>query len=392
VGSAIVYVQARGSFVRELKFESTFIRDPGRDLSVYAPHLVEGYTIEHMDYAQIPNSIIWVQRSDGVLLGLTYMPEQEVWGWHRHDTVGTFEDVVVVPEGQEDAVYVLVNRTIQGVTRRYVERFSSRRVTDISIDAHFLDAYLTYDGRNTSATTMTLSGGTIWDGTEELTITASVAYFAPTDVGTAIVLTIGAASVRLTIDAYSSATVVQGRVNLTVPASLRNLATAGWTKAVSAVSGLSHLEGQVVGILADGDVLTNGQLAPFTTVLNGAVSLGNYYGVVHVGLPIVADFELLDLEVLGGETIADKLKEIISVTLFVEASRGIWAGIDAVHLVESKQRKIQKVFNPTIPAVTDKVEISMGSTWNKTGRVFVRQLDALPLTILQAIPNGALGG
>src|SRR5438445_8045201 len=152
----------------------------------------------------IPPLCIWIRASDGQLIGLTYMPEQEVWGWHRHDTVGLFEDVCVIPEGQEDAVYVLVNRTIQGVTRRYVERFYSRRVTDVTVDARFLDCALSYDRRNATATTMTLSGGTLWDVTETLSLTASAGYFVSGDVAKSIVLMIGTDTVTLEIKTFTN--------------------------------------------------------------------------------------------------------------------------------------------------------------------------------------------
>ena len=93
VNDSIVFVQARGSVVRDLRYEVSSQGGQagykGRDLTVFAGHLFVNKTITRMDYAQIPNSIVWLIRSDGVLLGLTYLTEHEVWGWHRHDTDGT---------------------------------------------------------------------------------------------------------------------------------------------------------------------------------------------------------------------------------------------------------------------------------------------------------------
>lgn len=154
-----LYVQARGSVIRDLRYSFETDGYAGNDLTVFAFHLFEGYTVEDWDYAQIPHSIVWACRSDGTLLGLTYLRDHQIWGWHRHDTQdGLFENVCVIPEGDEDAVYVVVLRTIDGVEKRYVERFASRRISDLAADAFFVDSGLTYDGRNTGLTTLTLSG------------------------------------------------------------------------------------------------------------------------------------------------------------------------------------------------------------------------------------------
>ncbi|MDQ4678173.1 hypothetical protein, partial [Stenotrophomonas maltophilia group sp. RNC7] len=78
---------------------------------------------------------------------MTYVPEQQVQGWHRHTTAasGKFESVCCVTEEDEDAVYTIVKRTINGQSVRYVERLHSRRVEALE-DAFFVDAGLSYSG------------------------------------------------------------------------------------------------------------------------------------------------------------------------------------------------------------------------------------------------------
>jgi hypothetical protein len=402
IGSSLLYVQARGSIIRDFR-KDLVEGTKSKELSIFAPHLFDGLTIEHMDYAQIPNSIVWVTRADGGVIGLTYLPDHDVWGWHRHDTDGDYEDICVVPEGGEDALYWLVNRTINGVVRRSLERSASRAITNVVTDALFLDSFLTYDGRNTGATTMMLSGGTNWTYDETLTLTASVGYFVAGDVDNVIVLDIVDAdvdsetygevtdSIRLTITAYSSVTVVTGRSDKTVPAGLRAVAKTTWGKAVDEFSGVDHLEAKSIGILADGGVVTNGVDAPLTTVTAGAFSISSPAVVVHAGLPITADFETLDMELIGTETLLDKKKLITSVTLNVEASRGIWAGQEVDHLTEYKQRTTS-VFNPLMLLLTGKPEIITKAAWNTGGRVFVRQTNPLPITILSIVPHLVAGG
>lgn len=148
IGNAILYVEARGSIVRDLQFDLQVEGLAGRDLTLFASHLFDGFTIARLDYQATPHSIVWACRSDGTLLGLTYLREQDVWGWHRHDSGAhaRFEDVCVVPEGTQDAVYLLVRRTIAGGFVRYIERLESRDIHAFNADSFFVDAGLTYSG------------------------------------------------------------------------------------------------------------------------------------------------------------------------------------------------------------------------------------------------------
>ena len=148
VGNALIYVQARGAIVHDLQFDMRVEGLGGRDLTTFATHLFEGYTLDDLDYQQTPDSTVWFCRSDGALLGLTYFREQDILGWHRHDTsaLGQFEHVCVVPEPGEDVLYLLVRRTIGGVIRRYIEKLESRTIQNWNVDSFFVDAGLTYNG------------------------------------------------------------------------------------------------------------------------------------------------------------------------------------------------------------------------------------------------------
>lgn len=148
VGNAILYAQARGTVVRDLHFDKEVEGLAGRDLTIFATHLFERKTLLAMEFQQIPHSIIWCVRSDGVLLGLTYIPEQDIWGWHRHTTDGRIEEVCVVPETDEDTLYVIVRRDIGGVAKRYIERLERRELLDgyIHATSFFVDSGLSYSG------------------------------------------------------------------------------------------------------------------------------------------------------------------------------------------------------------------------------------------------------
>lgn len=142
---SILYVQAQGSRLREMSYSWEASSYRTVDASIMAPHRFNGYTITDLAYGRAPDSVAWAVRNDGVLLGMTYVPDQQVYGWHAHDTDGTFESVCVVPENSEDVLYVVVRRTVGGVAYRYIERLRSRIFT-AQQDAFYVDSGLTYDG------------------------------------------------------------------------------------------------------------------------------------------------------------------------------------------------------------------------------------------------------
>ena len=150
--SSILYVQAQGARVRELAYNWEANSYKTVDVSILAPHRFNGHTITQLAYSRAPDQILWAVRDDGVLLGLTYVPDQQVFGWHAHDTDGLVESVCVVSEGNEDVLYMVVKRTVLARTVRYIERLQNRIFVD-QADAYFVDAGLTYDSTPTTTVT-----------------------------------------------------------------------------------------------------------------------------------------------------------------------------------------------------------------------------------------------
>ncbi len=147
---SILYVQAQGSRVRELAFRGEGVGSYSTiDMSIMVPHLFNGYTVGQLAYARAPDQVCWAIRSDGRMLGMTYVPEQQVYGWHQHETAGKFKSVCTVAEGMEDATYVVVERTIAGRTAKYVERLASRVFSE-QRESYFVDCGGTYEGAPTT--------------------------------------------------------------------------------------------------------------------------------------------------------------------------------------------------------------------------------------------------
>lgn len=145
IGDTVIYVQEKGSRIRDIKYEFTDNKYSGNDLSIFAEHLFDGYTLEESSFAQEPYSINWFIRDDGVLLGLTYQREHQVWAWHQHVTDGEFESVATISEDGRDATYVVVKRTVNSSTVRYIERFE-KRIVSAPEDVFCVDSGLTYSG------------------------------------------------------------------------------------------------------------------------------------------------------------------------------------------------------------------------------------------------------
>jgi hypothetical protein len=170
-----------------------------------------------------------------------------------------------------------------------------------------------------------------------------------------------------------------------VATAFRGVAISDFAMAVDQVSGLDHLEGETVSILADGNV------DPQRVVESGAITLSRHYAVIHAGLPIEADIETLSMDNPNGETLTDKRKLIGEVSLMVESSRGVLIGTDENHLTEHKQRSGEGWDKPVEPA-TRTIKVNVSSSWDDNGRVFVRQSDPLPLTVLAIVPSGVVSG
>ena len=306
IDDTAVYVQEKGNRIRDLKYAVADNTYQGNDLSIMAEHLFEDKQIVEMSYADEPYGILWCVRDDGVLLGMTYNREQNVWGWHQHDTDGLFESITTIGEDDRDAVYVCVNRTIEGVTKRYIERLEKRITNDVN-DCFYVDSGLSYDG-------------------------------APT----------------------------------------------------KTFSGLNHLEGQSVVVLADG-VVING-----LTVESGSITLDDEYSVVHVGLPYTPRMEMLQIDIPSmQQSLKGKTVNISTLYIEIEKSRGLWAGVQGEEMREVTPREV--IYDYSAPPLNTWVEpLSIQPRWSDgrevgSSNIAIEQRDPLPMSILSVTAEVDIG-
>lgn len=152
----ILYNQAKGGFIRDLTFNFYTQIYTGTDISVLSSHLFYGHTIIEWAYSEEPFKMVWAIRDDGIILLLTFLKEQEIVGWsHRDTTNGLFKSVCSVVETvtlsngltmNVDAVYTVVQRTINSQTVQYIERVAERIFPNGAQDAWCVDAGIQYVG------------------------------------------------------------------------------------------------------------------------------------------------------------------------------------------------------------------------------------------------------
>lgn len=291
---SVLYIQSQGARVRELAYGG---EGGGSyrtiDMSIMSPHLFNGFVARDMCYQRTPDQIAWVVRNDGTLLGMTYVPEQQVYGWHQHSTAGSFESVCSVDEDNADALYAVVSRTIGSRTTKFIERMAPRIFTMLA-DAYFVDCGGTYSG--TPATT---------------------------------------------------------------------------------ISGLWHLEGETVSILADGAV------EPDQTVVNGSITLDNPASLVHVGLAYESDLQTLPLAFEGMQAAGQgMLKNVLSADLRVTQTSLFKVGPSFDKLIPNRSRAVSDPFDSAPSLKTAEIRVNVPGNWGTDGSVCVRQDAPLPLSVL----------
>ncbi|MGB8276098.1 MAG: hypothetical protein WCF16_12615 [Alphaproteobacteria bacterium] len=304
VNQAVLFTQRAG---RKL-FESVFAFDAdsfvAQELSLLANHISRKGIVE-IAYQAEPWSIVWAALSDGRLAGMTYMRDQQVVGWHVHPLGGTNAKVLSVsciPGMTQDELWMVVERTVNGATRRHAE-FMEYDFLPLDADdksgAFFVDAGLTYSGP---------------------------------------------------------------------PATV--------------ISGLDHLEGETVAVLADG------ANHPDKRVAGGAITLDREARVVQAGLSYTSRIETMDLEAgaQDGASIGRR-KRIDRATVRFLDTLGAKVGFDDAHLDEVLFRGGANPMDDSPPLFTGDKQVIFPKGWDNSARVVVTQDQPLPCTVSAIVPR-----
>jgi hypothetical protein len=390
----MLYVQAKGSIVRDATYNFYANVWTGNDISVLSSHLFYTYNITQWAWAEEPFKIVWAVRNDGILLSLTFVKEQEIIGWAHRDTQGQFLSVGTVTEptstaGNVDAIYVVVQRIINNQTVQYVERMAERAFPYGMEDAWAVDAALQSSG---TAPAVTLS-------TTAITVGTSADFIASADVFTAGMVgwVIRMAGGIATITQFISTTRVHATVTQALTPYITDAATSpafaasgAWTlwQPFTVFSGLDHLEGEAVVGLVDG--------IPFgpLVVTNGAIVLSTQATKVVVGLSFTPRLQTLALD-LGEPTVQGKRKKIPAVTARVKDTLNLSIGSSFTNLVPMKDLVLGNVGSATNATVTNLVtgdaRTLLDPLYQVPGQYCFQQPFPLPASILGVIPEVTVG-
>ena len=376
VGNATLFLQRARRKIRELAYNFDVDGYIAPDMTILAEHVTEG-GVTQMAYQDEPLAILYVVRGDGELVALTYQRDQQVTAWHRHIFGGLFgtgkavcESVAVIPtDDTEYQVYVIVKRTINGSTKRYIEVLNTFDFTETdNTTFNFLDSQLNYDGVSTtlngnisnSATTITLTDASSFSSAGKIKINNEIISYAGKSTNNLTGCTRG----------VNSTTAVAHTSGVTVD------------QVLETVTGLSHLEGQTVSILADGAT------HPTKVVSSGSISLDRASKKVKVGLSYTSILQTMRINA-GSQngTAQGKTKRIYEVTARLFESVGIEVGPDLNNMERVPFRTSSDPMDQGIPPFTGDKEVEFRGNFETDGFIFVRQTQPLPLTVLSLYPR-----
>ena len=287
-GNSIIHVQRAGHKVREMLYSDKIAGYESSDLTIISEHLLRNNSVIDMAYQEERNSIIWIVRDDGDLLGLTYELAQQVVAWHPHSTDGKFKSISSIPTATHDQIWVATKRTINSVEGRYIEYFFEA-VDNVQANSYHVDCGLTYNGA-----------------------------------------------------------------------------------AATVISGLDHLIGETVKVVADGAVHKD-----LVVDASGQISLDFEAEVVHVGLGYAGKIELLDADA-GSQngTAQGKKKRWSDVKVRFYESAGFI--INGEH---ARLREATDLMDAAVPLFSGIYEVeNLG--WDTAGTVTIEQDQPLPMNVL----------
>ena len=308
VADVTLFVQRGKRKVREFKFVGD-VNTGGYsapDMTILAEHVTEGGLVQ-MAYQQEPDSVVWCIREDGTLLGLTYRREEEVVAWHKHVIGGTFssgqavvESIATLPtDTGEDELFMIVKRTINSVTKRYIEKMKVFDFGDDATTAFFVDSGLSYSG---SATTT--------------------------------------------------------------------------------LSGLYHLEGETL------QVLGNGATHPDETVSGGGITLDYSSTKAAVGFGYDSTMQTLRIESGSVDgTSQGKPKRVHGITVRFFETVGAEVGNDSGEVDRIFFRDSSMDMDTAVPMFTGDKDIEFPGGFDDDDRVYIKQGQPLPLTVLAFYPR-----
>ena len=386
----ILFVERGNRKIREFAFNLERDKYVSTDLNLLAEHITES-GIDEIAYQERPESILWCVTGDGILLSLTYKRAQDVIAWSRHDmTNGLVESVAVIPGDEEDEVWVIVNRTIGGATKRYVEQLQPFDWGSNQEDMWFVDSGLLFDG----GPAVTITNITQADPAVVTMLTYPVDGDGDDlEDGDQVQLRNvgGMTEVNDRIYTISNPVVLSKTFELRDSTDIVDIDSTGFTAYTSAgtaqrveqtFGGLSHLEGQAVTILADGGP------QPDEMVSAASITIDRWANKVLAGLPYTSILETMPI-VFSGQTgnVMARIKRIMKVTFDFVDTLGTEYGVDADNLRPIDFRTTETPLGDQVPLFTGFKSETFQHGYKRQSTVYIQQDLPLPVTIRSITPE-----
>lgn len=382
VDSEILYTEGKGYAVRLLSYNELSKNYGGEDKSILSNHLFGlDRRITAWGYQESPFKTVWSVREDGALLAFTIVRSEEVFAWTPCGTKGKFLDCVVVREILEDRLYVTTQRYVNGRWTKFIERQDLRTFVNVE-DAWCVDAGLALGGTSPAA------GIVIYQEDDVYTAVADAAVFTDTENK---ILRAGNGIFKVTSVTSPTSVVLQRYTEPTnwIPefndTQTFPILEGDWTldTPVSTISGLWHLEGEAVSVLADGNVFPN------IAVENGSITLPQAVSRAIVGLPYTCRAKTLPM-IVPDAGIESKRKRIPGLAVRLTRSRGLKYGPSYDRLYEMRERTNELWGRPT--ELQEGIRYQhLGTQWDEEGQTCFEISDPLPVTLLSLISDIEVG-
>jgi len=408
VGNATLFLQRARRKIRELAYNFDVDGYVAPDMTILAEHITEG-GLTQVAYQQEPNQIIYATREDGELVGLTYQREQQVTAWHRHIFGGRFGIATITVSDYAN----IVSGTKITLTKSDGTTVDFTSTTGTAGTNEFK----TQTNNNTTATnlknainahanfTATVSSAvvTITETAHEATGYLTIRSFDSTRLtitseGKAMVESV--AVIPTDDKEYQTYVIVKRTINGVTRRYVEYLNELDFDQtdntsfnfldsalsysgaAVTTISGLDHLEGQVVSILADGATHPN------KTVSSGSITLDRSSKNVKVGLAFTSLLQTMRLDA-GSQngTSQGKTKRIYDITVRMFETVGIEVGPNLNDMERIPFRTSANLMDIGIPPFTGDKEVEFRGNYETDGFIFARQTQPLPFTILSLYPR-----
>jgi len=390
VGKSLLFVNGPGLKLHEWTFEWTVNGYSGPDLAVISEHLPKPGIVETA-YQRSPYGILWARRTDGYLVAFTYLAEEKVVAWHRHELGGSLyggtpfiESLACIPspDGSYDQLWLAVLRVVNGALKRTIEILT--RYFDPMLmqqeQAWFVDCGLATPVQSPAFILSCPNRSGL-----NQTFTASGAFFSAGSVGAIILYNGGVVKVT----GYTSPTVVTGDY-------VKNARQAGpalsgaWNYAppVTTVTGLGHLLNETVAVCGDG-----ANYGRQTVVAPGTVTLDPAAAFVTVGLPYLSRVVSMPFEPLRSPIVsaAGRIKRID--TLFIRFNNTVACDYGA-RVTDDMTDGIEEILEPLEsrsagvpigwppPLFSGIRRVNFPGGYDREGQVIMQTDHPTPLTVL----------